>query len=594
MTDAPTTPDPIEIAMEAEAAGRAPGGVAARVLAKQEQLLGWQVASERAGFALKVLVGVAGLALVVALATMAWSARQADGLVVEPFLVPPDLARQGITGEIVARQVLDRLAELDRAANALYTVRVSDSWSQATRIQVPQTGVSLDEVQRLLRRWLGHETYVSGEITPSPAGLQLKARTGAGATIAVDGAAAALPDLSRQAADGIFARARPNAFAELLIRKGDNTAAKPILSAVLRSSDDARDRAWASNLMGVIAVAEDRDEEALSWYRRAMTARDPLLASSAARNASSVLATLGRSRESDEMNEAALRLIGPGRSPRERQLRAIYRVGLLIADGDYQTAERLLRPFLGVQLPGAFEDNELRYAQVLARLHRTREAWRWARSGGIPEAQAVAASMDDWARFLVGLDVSDGPHGDPRNNVRGEGSRVLALASLGRLEEARAIAPSLRRDCTVCLAAMGTIASREGDFARADREFAAARALHPTSIYTARYEALEALRSRRWDVAVERARAANRLHPRFGDFPEFWGEALLGKGDAKGAAAKFAQAEPLAPQWGRLHLKWGEALAKLGRTDEAKAHWRTAATLDLTDAERAELAQVSR
>ena len=38
---APTTPDPIEIAMEAEASGVVPEGVAHEVLRKQSQLLGW-------------------------------------------------------------------------------------------------------------------------------------------------------------------------------------------------------------------------------------------------------------------------------------------------------------------------------------------------------------------------------------------------------------------------------------------------------------------------------------------------------------------------------------------------------------------------
>ena len=42
---APTTPDPIEIAMEAEASGALPAGVAHRVLVRQEQLIGWQIAS---------------------------------------------------------------------------------------------------------------------------------------------------------------------------------------------------------------------------------------------------------------------------------------------------------------------------------------------------------------------------------------------------------------------------------------------------------------------------------------------------------------------------------------------------------------------
>ena len=58
------------------------------------------------------------------------------------------------------------------------------------------------------------------------------------------------------------------------------------------------------------------------------------------------------------------------------------------------------------------------------------------------------------------------------------------------------------------------------------------------------------------------------------------------------ALAKFAQAGKYAPNWGRLHLKWGEALTYAGKKDEAKAQFTRAATLDLTPAEKSELAHV--
>ena len=57
------------------------------------------------------------------------------------------------------------------------------------------------------------------------------------------------------------------------------------------------------------------------------------------------------------------------------------------------------------------------------------------------------------------------------------------------------------------------------------------------------------------------------------------------------ALAKFAEAEKYAPNWGRLHLKWGEALVYAGKKDEAKAQFARAAQLDLTAAEKSELAQ---
>jgi len=44
----------------------------------------------------------------------------------------------------------------------------------------------------------------------------------------------------------------------------------------------------------------------------------------------------------------------------------------------------------------------------------------------------------------------------------------------------------------------------------------------------------------------------------------------------------------------RTQLKWSQALAAEGKAAEAQAKWRAAAGMDLTPAERAELARVSR
>jgi len=63
----------------------------------------------------------------------------------------------------------------------------------------------------------------------------------------------------------------------------------------------------------------------------------------------------------------------------------------------------------------------------------------------------------------------------------------------------------------------------------------------------------------------------------------------MAKGDVQGALAKYAEANKYAPRWGRLHLKWAEALAKSGDAAGARAHAKTAAGLDLTPTERAEL-----
>jgi hypothetical protein len=81
-----------------------------------------------------------------ALALAMDSARHAGhdtGLVVEPFTVPPDLAQRGLTGQVVAKQVLDRLSELqqqtfsDRPANAY-----RNSWGDGLKVEIPETGIA--------------------------------------------------------------------------------------------------------------------------------------------------------------------------------------------------------------------------------------------------------------------------------------------------------------------------------------------------------------------------------------------------------------------------------------------------------------------
>jgi Flp pilus assembly protein TadD len=66
----------------------------------------------------------------------------------------------------------------------------------------------------------------------------------------------------------------------------------------------------------------------------------------------------------------------------------------------------------------------------------------------------------------------------------------------------------------------------------------------------------------------------------------------MARGDAAGAAAKFAEAARFAPHWGRLYLNWGQALARLGKAGEARVKWRAAAGMDLAPADRSRIDQL--
>jgi len=94
------------------------------------------------------------------------------------------------------------------------------------------------------------------------------------------------------------------------------------------------------------------------------------------------------------------------------------------------------------------------------------------------------------------------------------------------------------------------------------------------------------------EAAIAKFTLANQKGPKFADPLEMWGEALMKKSRSDLALAKFEEADKYAPNWGRLHLKWGEALGYAGQKDEAQKQYALAAGLDLSSADKAELAKV--
>ena len=589
---APTTPDPIEIAMEAEAmaADMSPDSPARRVLIEQLQLIRtqtklgrWQIASERAGFALKVLTGVAGVAVAGALAAMALQASRSDGLVVEAFSVPPALVSRGSTGEVVARGVLDRLGELDRAANSLQSVRIADAWAQDTKIELPQTGVSLDDVQRLLRRWLGHETHLTGEVVQTATGVRIAARTGVGRTVTAEGSAEQLPELARQTGEALFRQARPVQYAEYLYQAGRWAEAKPLLTQVLQTSDDPLTRAAAANALGsILAYSEFRPAEGIEWFRRAAEGPNRLLGSLALQNAAVVADALGHNRESIVLYRQALKRLGHEPGAVADWYQAGLRAGLAALEFDYNAAARLLRPYVGRANAGSTGVYRNTYSSYLAALHDTTAARRLATR----PYPLTELSSENWPVTLA-IARAGRAQGDASPRILA--LEAFSLVQLGQPEAAREVIATTPVDCFYCALTRAMILSRQGDTVGAEQAFRAMDRLYPGQITSLLYWGRERLRRGDAQGALQVFRRAEKLAPRFADPVAWSGEALLALGDDKAAEQAFRKAEPLAPRWGQLHLRWGEALAKLGKVEQARAKWRAAATMDLSPADRAAL-----
>ena len=615
---APTTPDPIEIAMEAEASGRTPSGPAHELLVSQNQLVRWEIADRQAGLALKLLTSAVGLAAALSLAAMAWSASRSGGLVVEPFSVPPDLAQRGLTGQAVAVQLLDKLLAMQDQTMSAKPARRYENTGAEIKVEIPQTGISIGELNRYLRQWLGHETHVTGEIFRTATGLKVTARAGDLAGDAVSGPDTDLDRLVQATAESIYGRAEPYRYARYLRGQGRLDEANARLMA-LADASDGQDRAWAT--VDVMQILFGRGDFRGAWIRAEaavqMAPDNPIVIA----RYKSLAYWSGRD---EAWRTAALRGIELLRRHPEIQTEQsrhiqekIFEADLGETQGDFMAAARHEAEAAAL---GDYEFNgpeaatwvglDLALAHDGAGADAAFARAEAARAGQprlpfLLHQQRLPAelALGRWSEALQAgrtLEaIANQPFDYRDERIEGLNKQIFRHAATAQLGYAMAmtgdglggetLAASTPLDCYRCIRIRGQIAALKGDRRTAAHWFGEAERIGPSLPFAATEWGQMLLSAGDPSGAIGKFKAANKLGPKFADPLEGWGEALMVKGDASGAAKKFEAASRFAPRWGRLHLKWGEALAKLGKADEARAKWRAAATMDLSAADRAVL-----
>jgi tetratricopeptide (TPR) repeat protein len=608
-----TTPDPIEIAMEAEASGRPPGGLAAEYLAEQKRLVRWQVANERAAFALRVLTAAAGIAVAVALGAMAWTASRSAALVIDAFSVPPELAARGVTGQVVASQILDGMTGIqNRVDSQRAPSTFSNAWDGGMEVVIPSTGITAGELMRELRSWLGRDRHVSGEIVRTTDGLALTVRVAGDASRTFKGAEAELPDLLARAAEGAYSIAEPYRWANMLRSQGRFAEAEPLFRTALVKGPQI-ERTWA--LIGLGNIARDASGQRIALGYFAAAARsDPTMLLPPS-NLGYTYLSIGQPEAARAQFRRAIRNANSRGGVRAEMLpaaRARVEGQLAMVEADMLRAEAIQRRGIAYGPQGANISLTARLALVQVALHELGKA-RATMSSPDPSqtrdlgtiraervlgAMRIASGTEAWAEVVSLSDVSALQAQFPGTRDLGgcqmEPLAAYALARLGDLPAALARIQRTPLDCYDAVIMRGKIAELAGDRAGADHWFGQAVGMAPTIVFAHQAWAEAKLARGDLDGALAEARIGRKLAPRFADPLAAEGEVMLARRDAKAAARLFARAAQFAPRWGRLHLKWGQALAAQGKSDEARAKWRAAASMDLTAGERAELQRMMR
>jgi tetratricopeptide (TPR) repeat protein len=551
---------------------------------------------ERLKLGLQLFVILAATVIGIAALLMIRNAIEAHGVVIDAFQVPPDLAQRGLTGEVIAEQLLDQLADMEAAASissARPASSYASSWGHDLKVEIPETGVSFGELNRYLHQAWGRESHISGEVYESLTGITVAARMAEKQSKSFSGRTEDLGQLVRKAAESIYVQTQPYRFANYLFFRGRIDEYAAVMQRLSHDQNPV-ERAWAHQSMGaILGYTRDRDliryatEEraalaALPRFLRAMsslTLAESFLghdaaaldvAGQCATASAEIKATVApdwqtlvtaeclASKRGAEGDYPDVLRLASSLSEQDRARAGV--PGGAISFGDLWThdLEDLLsnNPNAGLMAAmssaRAAADNERAIewvSTILAEFQNARD-FQLARVSlergdpGALQALVRVTAYDDRQATPASRDFMLRLHGL---------WLALAKARFGDLAGGQALIADTPMDCRMCVDFRGRIAAMAGNTAESEKWFAQAVEMAPKlpQVYTDRGQT----RLDRGDLgaALTDATQAATLSPHDGDAWKLWGDVLAKQGNAKEALAKYDEALKYAPNWQQLH-----------------------------------------
>jgi hypothetical protein len=560
------------------------------------------------GVALRLATLCVGIAAACLVGAAVWDAAHDDGLVIEAFSVPPDLAARGLTGEVVATQLLANLSSFQAiSVSARDASSFTHNWDNDIKIEIPETGVSIGEFNRFLHEWLGHQTHITGAVYRTVSGIAVTARVGSDIAPTMTGGDGELDELLRKTAEAIFHTTQPYRYAQYVFSRGRRGGEGIAAQKDLVANGSPLDRFWAYNGLVTMYAAQFDFAQSEKASRAAIAMRPDSAqsyfnlgrAERVAQHDETALAaslTALRLKHDPDISEASWATIRPLIECTANSLQ-----------GDYKNAVKSCGQAATLpDVAGTHIQARLLQLPAFAGLHDgagLRDAYAELPPIDNPGELVARTAYEAWNEFALGhaqalldrrvaLDSTRMrlPYGFYFNARTAQPAIAHALALAGDFAGAHAEIDKTPADCSVCLRTHGRVDALERNWSGADYWFTRAAQDAPSTPFPFTDWGVALLARGQPDAAIEKFKLANQKGPHFADALEGWGEALMAKNQSHLALAKFAEAEKYAPNWGRLHLKWGEALVYAGKPADAKAQFARAAALDLTPAEKAELA----
>jgi tetratricopeptide (TPR) repeat protein len=516
----------------------------------------------RVGF--QLFVALLATAIGIALLVMVRDAVTSRQVVVEPFRIPSTLAAHGIDGAIVASGLLDELGRLQDATRSTSVARgLAGAWTGDIKLAVPETGISLGEISRLLRDRFGHDVHIDGDLVGTPAGgLSLTVRGNGVPPKTIDGSATDLRKLTVAAAEYVYSMSQPARWASYL-----NTHARYEESiAFCKSAVGSAETAERATLLTRWAVAVENSggsvRESLGLERAAAKLQpDNWIAHNNIQNDLMALADEeGAWQAGEEMRKVAGGR--PGRAPDTYYQNWDYLTWNLEPWLESAVADAEANAGAGTQI---VSDGPI-IADVELRLHDPEAADLAPKTAtedpddlpGNALAHNVrgreALESGDTATAVVEMEAYGVAFANPAVSSQNPGYQCWiapAEEAAGHPDKADALLKSAGTFVD-CYRFRADVVDGRGNWPGAQKAYAEAVALAPD--LPAAYYSWGVALARHGDLAGAETKLieANKRGPHWADPLKVWGDVLLKQGNIREALAKYDQALKYAPNWKQL------------------------------------------
>jgi len=507
----------------------------------------------RVGF--QVFVALAATVIGVGAVLAIYDAVHSRSVVIDPFEIAPNITAQVPSGRIVAAGLLDVLTRIQAANRSPAEHRaLSNAWTNDIAIEVPETGISIGQLERILKTRFGHDQHIDGDLVQTEkGGLALTVR-GTGIlpkSFTDDGRN--LGKLLTQAGEYVYGQSQPGLWAAYLSNERFDEAISFGQAAYATADPSERPyllNAWANAIAA--KGGEGANREGLTLYREAVRLKPDYWVGY--NNIMSSLQGLGDEEGVVRVGEELMKAAGgrPGRAPQEMYANYDGAVWDLPAQRAEQIAD--MESHGGIGTTNNASEN-LNVAQTEVEMHDVEAAALRLKTTPVEEKNVPDVAAAALARASLAEEVAD-----LKAAAREWGAYAVAYAN-----------PTVSTANPVAICSAALTYEKTGQPAKADAALNAVGKLPFVDCYRFRGDLLD-LRGD-WAGAQAWYAKAVKLGPSIPSGYYSWGVALARHGNLDGAAAKLKDANQKGPHWADPLKAWGDVLAKQGHTKEALAKY---------------------